>query len=95
MADAKGRGSHVVTEHSYDAQGRRTKTLAPDPSAGASGAGTVATRFVYDGAGRLCRVVENSTQSDATFGGLADPCSTAIAGTATTNVSTHYGYDEA
>jgi len=87
--------TNLVTEHTYDARGNKVKTVAADPSASASGTGTITTRFAHDAANRLCRVVENSTQSDATFDALADRCSTAISGTATSDVSTRYTYDVA
>ena len=89
--------TNVVTEFAYDADGRRVAVTAPDPSAPASGAGSLATtttRSAYDAAGRLCRVLENATVDLAA---LADPCTdpTVPAGTTTTNVSTRYTYDPA
>ena len=53
------------------------------------------TRYAFDAAGRLCRVVASSTQSDAAWDALAHPCSTPISGSPTTNVSTRYTYDGA
>ena len=95
-AGTRDAATNLVTEYAYDAQGNRTKVTAPDPAAttGTSTATTV-TRYAFDDAGRLCRVVAGSTQSDAAWDALADPCTAAISGTATTNVSTRYTYDGA
>jgi RHS repeat-associated protein len=85
--------TNVVTEYAYDARHNRTKAIAPDPSATATGTGLITTRSAYDSSDRLCRVVENSTQTDGQWAALADPCTTAISGTTTTNLSTRYAYD--
>ena len=68
---------------------------APSPAAAADTVATVTTRYAFDADDRLCRVVAGSTQTDAQWAALANACSTAIGGTATTNVSTRYTYDGA
>lgn len=86
--------TNVAIDSAYDTKGNRVKAIAPSPAATSGTQATlVTTRFAYDVSNRLCRVVENSTQDDATWAGLADQCSTAISGTATTNASTRYTYD--
>jgi len=89
--------TNVVTDYFYDARGNQVKVVAASPAAtsGTDSTTLVTSRLAYDKDNRLCRVVENSTQSDATWAGLADRCSTAISGTTTTNVSTRYTYDGA
>jgi YD repeat-containing protein len=82
--------TNVVTEYAYDDRGNKTVVTAPDPSA--SGTQTVTTRYAFDADNRLCRVLENATVDLQT---LADPCSTAVSGTASQNVSTRYTYDGA
>jgi RHS repeat-associated protein len=86
--------TNVATTFAYDAAGNRTKLVEPGPS-GTSGtdATLTTTRLAYDTANRLCRVVQNSTQNDATWGALAHPCVDAISGTTTTNVSARYTFD--
>jgi RHS repeat-associated protein len=84
--------TNLVTSFSYDARGNKLSMTAPIPSDGATGTATVTTRYAYDGADRLCRVLENASVDLQT---LADPCSTVVSGTATSNVSTTYGYDAA
>ncbi|CAN5598268.1 hypothetical protein BH20CHL7_BH20CHL7_07190 [soil metagenome] len=84
--------TNVVTEHGYDYRGNRIWTKTPDPSATASGTGTVTSRYAYDTDDRLCRVLENATSH---LQALADPCATAVSGTTTTNLSTRYTYDGA
>ena len=85
--------TNIVTTFTYDADGRRLSVTAPDPSATTgSSTATTTTRYAYDDAGRLCRVLENASVD---LQGLADPCTTAVTGTATTNVSTRYTYDPA
>lgn len=85
--------TNVVTTSTYDAAGNQLSETAPSP-AGTTGtdASTVTTRYAYDGAGRLCRVVESALADLQT---LADPCATAISGTVSSNVSTRHGHDEA
>ncbi|HET9346554.1 MAG TPA: RHS repeat-associated core domain-containing protein, partial [Candidatus Limnocylindrales bacterium] len=88
--------TNVVTDHTYNARGNRTKVVRPSPAATSGTDGTtVTTRFAYDAADRLCRVVENSTQSDPTWDGLSNKCADAIDGSTTTNVSTRYTSDGA
>ena len=86
--------TNVVTEYAYDTRHNRIKTIGPDPSASATGTGLITTQNAYDAANRLCRVVENAT-GGTNLQSLADPCSSATQGTATTtqNLSTRYGYD--
>jgi RHS repeat-associated protein len=83
--------TNLVTLYSYDAEGRQIAVTAPDPSAvlGTSTA-TTTTRYAYDSAGRLCRVLENASVDLQT---LAHPCSDSVSGTTTANISTTYGYD--
>jgi YD repeat-containing protein len=64
---------------------------APSPANGASGAGTVTTRYAYDAHDRLCRVLQNASVDLAT---LADPCQTPVSGLATSDVSTRYDYTD-
>ena len=85
--------TNVVTVMTYDADGHRLSVTGPDPSATTgSNTVTVTTRYAFDGAGRLCRVLENASVDLQT---LAIPCTTAVTGTATSNVSTRYTYDTA
>jgi RHS repeat-associated protein len=84
--------TNVKTTHTFDSQGHEIATTAPDPSASGTSAGTVVTRFAYDSAGRLCRVLQAATVDLQT---LTDPCSTSVSGTSTQNLSTRYTYDDA
>ena len=85
--------TNVITSVTYDSDGRRLSLTAPDPSAttGTSTA-TVTTRFAYNAAGRLCRVLENASVD---LQSLAIPCETGVTGSTTSNVSTMYAYDAA
>jgi len=89
----------VVTNHetafTYDAAGNQVSMTTPSPAAPASGSGwldTVITRYAYDGADRLCRVLENAGTD---LQSLTDPCATAVTGTTSSDLSTVYEYDEA
>lgn len=81
--------TNITTTYSHDSEGRVVSITRPSPAA-AGGSGVVTTRHAYDGAGNLCRVVENATVG---LQDLADPCTTPLAGTSTVNVSTTYTYD--
>ena len=87
--------ANIVTDYAYDAKGNLAKVVAPDPSATAAGSGTVTTRYAYDTANRLCRVLESATVTDAAWADLTDPCVTAVSGTTTTNLSSRSTYDAA
>ena len=71
-----------------------TVLTAPDPSATAGGSAPPpsppATRYDARAGCAAC-----SRTRPADLWAAADPCSTAVSGTATTNVSTRYGYDAA
>jgi RHS repeat-associated protein len=84
--------TNVVKTYSYDAAGNKTSVTEPSPANGATGTATVTTRYAYDANNQLCRVLENASVVLQT---LADPCSTPVSGTTTTNVSTRYDYDPA
>ena len=80
-----------------------TTPRQPDPDDGARPGGhvlaratsTVTTQYAFDGADRLCRVVENATGS-TDLQTLANPCSDTTQTTGRgTNVSTRYLYDAA
>jgi RHS repeat-associated protein len=91
-----GAGTHdaatnIETSYTYDADGHRLSVTAPSPSAtSGTDATIVTTRYAYDDAGRLCRVLENA---GVDIQSLVDPCTTAVSGTNTVNVSTRYTYD--
>jgi RHS repeat-associated protein len=85
--------ANVVTDNEYDAAGNLIKVTAPDPSASLAGTGSVVTRYAYDAANRLCRVLEGSAVTDLAWASAG--CSGSISGTATTNLSTRYSYDGA
>ncbi len=98
-AGTKNAATNVVTSYDYDDRGNRIRETAPDPSETTSAPGSpasVITQYAFDDADRLCRVVENATGS-TDLQALANPCATATqtSGTATTNVSTRYTYDDA
>ncbi|MBI2781170.1 MAG: RHS repeat protein [Chloroflexi bacterium] len=84
--------TNLLTTYTYDDRGNRTSMKTPSPSDSVSGTATVTTSYAYDSANRLCRVLEAATTD---LQSLADPCSTAVSGTATSNVSTRYTYDPA
>jgi RHS repeat-associated protein len=84
------RVTNVVTTYGYDTRGNQVAVTAPDPSAGADALTTATTRSAYDTEGQLCRVL---AAANVDLQGLTDPCTTPVAGTTTTNLSTLYGYD--
>jgi RHS repeat-associated protein len=81
--------TNITTTYGYDTAGHRIWMTAPSPTNGAGSTATVTTRYAYDTNGRLCRVLENASVDLQT---LADPCSTVVSGTATSDVSTTYQY---
>lgn len=83
---------NITTTTTYDAAGNVVAVEAPDPAAGTGSTATVTTRYAYDGAGRLCRVLENASTD---LQSLADPCATPVTGTADGDVSTRYEHDKA
>jgi RHS repeat-associated protein len=84
--------TNLLTTQTYDDRGNRLSATGPDPSDANGDVTYVTTHFAYDTSDRLCRVLEGATSD---LQGLADPCFTALSGTATTNVSTRYTYDAA
>jgi RHS repeat-associated protein len=84
--------TNVTTHYTYDAAGQRLSMTAADPTLTSAGSATVTTRYAYDGANQLCRVLEHASVD---LQSLADPCMTAVSGSATANVSTRYAYDAA
>ena len=86
--------TNLITSFTYDGHGNRLRTIAPDPSDTPSEVTYVTTQFAYDAADRLCRVLE-AAEPSVNLQALADPCSTPVSGTATSNVSTRYTYDAA
>ncbi|MFN8518148.1 MAG: RHS repeat-associated core domain-containing protein [Chloroflexota bacterium] len=83
---------NITTTTAYDAVGNVLSLEMPDPAAGTGSTTTITTRYAYDGAGRLCRVLENASTD---LQGLADPCTSSVTSTSDGNVSTRYGYDKA
>ncbi len=81
--------TNITTTHAYDTAGNELAMSAPKPSDGAAGTTTVTTRYAHDGGGRVCRVLENATVD---LQSLANPCTTAVTGTTTSDLSTRYGY---
>lgn len=87
--------TNLMTLYTYDSAGRKVSMAAPDPSAAQAGSGNVTTEYAYGTNGRLCRVLEAaSPQTGTVLKTLADPCSTAVSGTTTSNLSTRYLYDD-
>jgi RHS repeat-associated protein len=87
-ASCSGLGTHdgstnLVTSFTYDAHGNVASESAPN--------GRI-TRSAYDASDRLCRTLDNASVD---LQALADPCSTTVSGTATTNLSTFVYYDAA
>ncbi|HJP88998.1 MAG TPA: RHS repeat-associated core domain-containing protein [Candidatus Limnocylindrales bacterium] len=84
--------TNLLATYTYDDRGNRISITAPSPSDSAAGTNTVTTYYAYDSGNRLCRVLEAASTDLAT---LADPCSTAVSGTTTSNISTRYTYNAA
>ena len=85
--------TNIVTTTAYDAAGHQVAVTAPDPSAtSGSSTATTTTRYAFDSAGRLCRVLENASVD---LQSLINPCTDSVSGTPSSNVSTRYSYDTA
>ena len=84
--------TNLLTVWTYDAAGNKLSETSPKPSDSASMTNTVTTRYAYDGADRLCRVLENAQED---LQALVHPCldSLTVTPTASSNVATAYVYD--
>ena len=76
-ADPDPGGLGLTTTHTYDRLGRETTATSPTGAVSRSG---------YDRVGRACRTVPVSTQSDGTWAGLTNVCTSSIPDAATATV---------
>jgi len=97
--DAIGRVTRSVaganaTDTTFDRAGDVVRTSDPYDTSETDPAKTY-TESAYDALGRTCRTVAAISDSSLDLGSLADPCHTAITGTATTNLDTQTYLDAA
>jgi len=88
----KNAATNLITSYAYDVRGNRTAVTVPNPADTAAAVTYVTTYTAYDAANRRCRVLEVGSVDLQT---LADPCTTPVSGTSTSNLSTRYTYDPA